>query len=459
MFPDRPVPQLSRSRRAVAAGGLSALCAAADAGERFGPASQPAPRVERRVRRVSQVRAGRRPAAARLAGVRPVGPVLRQGVRGRHQPALLPGGRYQRLDGISARSGCPRSNTPGGSPGRWATWRSSKGTRSGLSCVAGGIVRNIPPRRNPSHLMAVFDVLEQTQPQGETQLVPVLHELAETIASGRLIVIISDLFVEPDELRSLLPAPAVPQARRGGLPSARPAGAGLRLSPADAVSRHGRGPVDLRRAQRDRRPLSQGARRLPRRDLQQVVLESAVDYHRVTIDENLRAGPDAVPGRADAFEGRAMSFLAADAAGGPAAGGLADHHPPDQPAAVSDGAVGGDDVSAGGQPDVARLCPAAAVADHGDADGGDRRLGLRRQPAARGGWLGLAAGGRRRHDDRRARPLAQHAAGGAERGGSKLETGVRQLVAHARDARLGALGLDRRARPTSRASWSRSTTC
>ena len=27
--------------------------------------------------------------------------------------------------------------------------------------------------------------------------------------------------------------------------------------------------------------------RLSRRDLQQVVLESAVDYHRVTIDENL----------------------------------------------------------------------------------------------------------------------------------------------------------------------------
>ena len=30
--------------------------------------------------------------------------------------------------------------------------------------------------------MAVFDVLEQTQPQGQTQLVPVLHELAETIS-------------------------------------------------------------------------------------------------------------------------------------------------------------------------------------------------------------------------------------------------------------------------------------
>jgi len=60
-----------------------------------------------------------------------------------------------------------------------------QGDAVGLSCVAGGIVRNIPPKRNPSHLMTVFDVLEQTQPAGQTQLVPVLHELAETIAQRR----------------------------------------------------------------------------------------------------------------------------------------------------------------------------------------------------------------------------------------------------------------------------------
>ena len=41
-----------------------------------------------------------------------------------------------------------------------------QGDAVGLSCVARGIVRNIPPRRNPAHLMAVFDVLEQTQAEG-----------------------------------------------------------------------------------------------------------------------------------------------------------------------------------------------------------------------------------------------------------------------------------------------------
>ena len=76
-----------------------------------------------------------------------------------------------------------------------------QGDAIGLSCVAGGIVRHIPPRRNPAHLMAVFDVLEQVRPHGETRLVPVLHELAETVRQRALIVLISDLFVEPDALR------------------------------------------------------------------------------------------------------------------------------------------------------------------------------------------------------------------------------------------------------------------
>ena len=56
------------------------------------------------------------------------------------------------------------------------------------------------------------------------------------------------------------------------------------------------------------------------------------------------------------------------------------------------------------------------------------------------------ADGRRpgRHDDHRcstARPACSRSGAGAR--GSKLETGVRQLVADARDAGLGSLGLDR----------------
>jgi uncharacterized protein (DUF58 family) len=76
-----------------------------------------------------------------------------------------------------------------------------QGDAVGLSCVAGGIVRNIPPRRNPAHLMTIFDVLDQTRADGETQLVPVLHQLAETVRQRALIVIVSDLFAEPELLK------------------------------------------------------------------------------------------------------------------------------------------------------------------------------------------------------------------------------------------------------------------
>src|SRR5262245_40932066 len=76
-----------------------------------------------------------------------------------------------------------------------------QGDAVGVSCIADGIVRNIPPRRNPAHLTAVFDVLEQARPQGATQLVTALHEAAETIRQRALVVILSDLFVEPDDLR------------------------------------------------------------------------------------------------------------------------------------------------------------------------------------------------------------------------------------------------------------------
>src|SRR5436305_4090540 len=56
-----------------------------------------------------------------------------------------------------------------------------QGDAVGLSCVAKGVVRSLPPSRNPAHLRAFFDMLEQAKPEGETHLAAVLHELAETI--------------------------------------------------------------------------------------------------------------------------------------------------------------------------------------------------------------------------------------------------------------------------------------
>jgi uncharacterized protein (DUF58 family) len=160
-----------------------------------------------------------------------------------------------------------------------------QGDAVGLTCLANGIVRNIPPRRNPSHLMAIFDVLEQAKPQGETQLVSVLHELAETISQRALIIIMSDLFVEPEELRSCFQH--------------------LRFRKHDAAIFHLLDPQEVKFD--FRRPMrfidmeggpsifaepNEIAERYHKamsgylEGLQQVVNESAVDYHRVSIDES-----------------------------------------------------------------------------------------------------------------------------------------------------------------------------
>ena len=77
-----------------------------------------------------------------------------------------------------------------------------QGDAVGLSCVADGIVREIPPRRNPVHLMHLYDAMEGAEANGPTRLVDVLHEIAETIRQRALIVVLSDLFVPPDSLRA-----------------------------------------------------------------------------------------------------------------------------------------------------------------------------------------------------------------------------------------------------------------
>ena len=76
-----------------------------------------------------------------------------------------------------------------------------QGDAVGLSCVSGGATKHLPPRRSPSHLRAVFDAMEEAKGQRHTNLVEVLHELAETSQQAAMVIVISDFFVEPDLLR------------------------------------------------------------------------------------------------------------------------------------------------------------------------------------------------------------------------------------------------------------------
>ena len=160
-----------------------------------------------------------------------------------------------------------------------------QGDAIGLTCIAGGVVRNIPPRRNPAHLSAVFDVLEAARPRGPTQLPDALHELAETVRQRALIVVLSDLFVEPEQLRECFEH--------------------LRFRKHDVAVFHLLDPLELdfnfRRPMRfvdleggtsifaepnaiAERYLAAVRQYLER--LKQIVLESVIDYHRVGLDDD-----------------------------------------------------------------------------------------------------------------------------------------------------------------------------
>ncbi|MCA9193128.1 MAG: DUF58 domain-containing protein [Planctomycetales bacterium] len=158
-----------------------------------------------------------------------------------------------------------------------------QGDAVGLACVANGITQQIPPRRNPAHLTTLFDCLEQAQPQGQTGLGTVLHELAETVRQRALVIILSDFFLEPELLRDCFEH--------------------LRFRKHDVVAFHLLDPEELTFAfQRPTRfldleggtPIFADPVEIADRyhtalaayleKLREVVLETAVDYRRIRID-------------------------------------------------------------------------------------------------------------------------------------------------------------------------------
>ncbi|MBY0587272.1 DUF58 domain-containing protein [bacterium] len=160
-----------------------------------------------------------------------------------------------------------------------------QGDAVGLACVAGGIVQQIPPRQNPAHLRVVFDLLEQASPQGKTGLVDVLHQLAETIRTRAMVVVLSDIFVEPalllecfqhlrfrrydvSVLHLLDPLEMSFAFRRPTRFVDMEGGSSLFVEPSDVADRYEKALAKYLA------------------DLWQVVLESAIDYDRVLLDED-----------------------------------------------------------------------------------------------------------------------------------------------------------------------------
>ena len=58
----------------------------------------------------------------------------------------------------------------------------------------------IPPKSTPGHLNTLLNTLEVESPGLDTQIEPVLHEMAERIRKRGLVILISDLFDEPENI-------------------------------------------------------------------------------------------------------------------------------------------------------------------------------------------------------------------------------------------------------------------
>lgn len=73
-----------------------------------------------------------------------------------------------------------------------------------LSLFDTGVTTYLPPSARKSHLNLVLNALEKTTPGAETEIAPLLHELAEKIKKRGLIILISDLLDDPASIINAL---------------------------------------------------------------------------------------------------------------------------------------------------------------------------------------------------------------------------------------------------------------
>jgi len=84
--------------------------------------------------------------------------------------------------------------------GTLAYLAAQQGDAIGLYCAGENFDKQIAPKRSSTHLKTILDELGTVEARGETGLVAALHEAAERIRQRALVIIVSDLFVEPKEL-------------------------------------------------------------------------------------------------------------------------------------------------------------------------------------------------------------------------------------------------------------------
>ncbi len=74
----------------------------------------------------------------------------------------------------------------------------------GLVTFDTAIRRYIPAHSRVSHLRAILTELSATEPGEETAVAPIFHEIAERIHRRGLVIIVSDLFDDPEEILNAL---------------------------------------------------------------------------------------------------------------------------------------------------------------------------------------------------------------------------------------------------------------
>ncbi len=158
-----------------------------------------------------------------------------------------------------------------------------QGDAVGLACVADGIVQNVPARRNPAHLRTLVRHAGAREATGRNRTRAVLHELAETVRQRALIMILSDMFIEPEAMRDcfehlrfrkhdvsvfhlLDPEELAFEFQRPTRFLDMEGGTAIFAEPNEIADRYHKALNDYLDAVR------------------QVVLETAVDYHRVSIE-------------------------------------------------------------------------------------------------------------------------------------------------------------------------------
>jgi uncharacterized protein (DUF58 family) len=169
--------------------------------------------------------------------------------------------------------------------GTLAYLAAGQGDAVGLYSAGKTFQKEIRPKRSGAHLKFVLDELGDLKADGETGLPDALHQAAERIAQRALVVVISDLFMDPETLKSAFQHLRFRKHDVAMFHLVEQSEIDFQFDrPIRFVDLEGAGPllVDPTTIAKQYRQAVQ----IWLENLRVVFRDSAVDYHRVSIEEN-----------------------------------------------------------------------------------------------------------------------------------------------------------------------------